>query len=83
MLAVAMQEATDILSFRDLIDRMGGILALRTALGLEYVTAQKMYQRDSVAVRHWPALIEHARSKGIAVGPDDLMRLKAPAPEAA
>lgn len=71
-----MHEHHPINSFRDLIDRMGGITPFRTALGIEYVTAQKMRQRDSIAPKHWPDVIAHARGLGIQITADDLMRMK-------
>jgi hypothetical protein len=63
-------------TFRELIDRWGGIPAFRDDMGVPYVTAQKMYQRNSVAVTYWPTLLEKARDRGIHVDADGLVAMR-------
>lgn len=62
-------------SFKALIEGIGGIPVLQSELGLRYVTAQKMYQRNRIAVRHWPKVIEVANERGIPVTADTLVRM--------
>jgi len=64
-------------TFRELISDWGGIPAFADDLNLGYVTAQKMHQRDSVAVRHWPALLQKAAGRGIYLTSDRLLEMKA------
>jgi hypothetical protein len=64
-------------TFRELIDRFGGIPAIQSDLGVPYVTAQKMYQRDSIAVRHWPRLMSAAAARDIRVTADALVKMAA------
>jgi hypothetical protein len=63
-------------TFRELIDRWGGIPAFRDDMGVPYVTAQKMYQRNSVAVTYWPQLMEKAKDRGISVDAQTLVAMR-------
>lgn len=63
-------------SFRELIDLWGGVPSFRKDMGLAYVTAQKMYQRNSIAATHWQKLIELAPQRDIEIDPATLVRLK-------
>lgn len=49
---------------------------LSAALGVPYVNARKMRERESVNPVHWPALIEAASEKGIELEYTDLVAMK-------
>ncbi len=72
-------------TFRTLIDRIGGVPAFAAATGIGEFAAKKMRDRNSVAVGHWPAVIQAARGVGLILTTDDLvnMKLRAKAPEMA
>lgn len=63
-------------TFRTLIDRMGGVVAFAGKIGIGEFAAKKMRDRNSVAVDHWPALIEAARTDGMILTTDDLVNMK-------
>ncbi len=50
-------------------------LDLSADLDVPYVTARKMRERESVGVKHWPALIEKAEAKGIILEYSDLVAM--------
>lgn len=52
-------------TFCELITTWGGVPAFKADLGLKYVTAQKMWQRNSVAPRYWDVLIKKGRIRGL------------------
>ena len=62
--------------FRELIEAWGGIPRLADDLGVPYVAAQKMFQRNSIAAWHWPKLLQMASGKGILLTADRLVAMK-------
>lgn len=64
-------------TFRDMIENWGGIPAFAEDIGVGYVTAQKMWQRNSVAVRHWPVLLQKATGRDVFLTSDRLLEMKA------
>lgn len=63
-------------TFRELIEFWGGIPAFADDLGVAYVAAQKMWQRNSVAAWHWPKLLQMAAGKGVLLTADRLVGMK-------
>lgn len=51
-------------------------LQLSADLGVSYVTARKMRERESVGIAHWPKLIETARRKGFKLSYDRLVAMR-------
>lgn len=49
---------------------------LSEALGVPYVNARKMRERESVSATYWVALIEAAHAKGIDLEYSDLVAMK-------
>lgn len=49
---------------------------LSEALGVPYINARKMRERESVNPVHWPALIDAASAKGIELEYSDLVAMK-------
>lgn len=72
-------------TFRTLIDQLGGIPALASALGIPENTAKLMRFRNSIAVSHWEKLTKAAHKAGIKITDADLraMWVKAERPKAA
>lgn len=56
-------------TFRDLIDSMGGVSAFAAKTGIGDYAAKKMRDRNSIAVKHWPAVLK--ASDGLTT--DDLL----------
>lgn len=52
-------------------------LQLSADLGVSYVTARKMRERESVGIVHWPRLIEKAKKRGIRLSYDRLVAMRA------
>jgi hypothetical protein len=63
-------------TFRTLIDRMGGVSSFADKLGVGEFAAKKMRDRNSVAVDHWPALIDAARIDGLIFTTDDFVNMQ-------
>lgn len=61
-------------NFPDLLSHWS-TLELSADLAVPYVTARKMRERESVGVKHWPALIEKAEAKGIVLEYSDLVAM--------
>lgn len=51
-------------------------LELASDLGVPYVTARKMRERQSVSIIHWPKLIERAKGRGHVLSYDDLVAMR-------
>lgn len=49
--------------------------ALSEDLGVPYVNAQAMKARGSIAVDHWPKLLQLLKARGYALTTDDLARM--------
>ena len=65
-------------SFGDLFKRLGGYAVVAEALGFAHSSAvSEMRRRNSVPVRHWPALIAKARELAIPLDEAELARLHA------
>jgi hypothetical protein len=61
------------MSFRSIIDGLGGVTAVQRALGhANRTTVQGWYQRNAVPVKQWPALIAAFASAPVKVTRDDL-----------
>jgi len=63
-------------TFRDLIDRLGGVSSFAAETGIGEHSAKKMRDRNSIAVAHWPAVIGAARKHGLSLSSDDLLAMK-------
>lgn len=63
-------------TFRTLIDHFGGVVAFATATGIGEFAAKKMRDRNSVAVKHWPVVIDAAKGIGLILTSDDLVNMK-------
>ena len=63
-------------NFEELLNLWESPKALSDDIAIPYVSAQMMKFRSSVAVRHWPAIIEAARRRGVPLTMDDLVRMK-------
>lgn len=50
-----------------IIEELGGISAVATAIGKRYSTASEMKRSRSIPVRYWPTLIERARKLGLPI----------------
>lgn len=70
-------------TFRALIDRFGGVLSFAGKTGLGEHAVKKMRDRNSIAVEHWPVVIEASRDVGLILTSDDLLRMKVRNREAA
>mgnify|MGYP006204466211 CR=1 FL=1 len=51
-------------------------LELSADLDVQYVTARKMRERQSVGTQHWPRLTDAARAKGISITQEDLLAMR-------
>lgn len=72
-------------TFRKLIEQLGGVNTFAAKMGLGEFAAKKMRDRNSVAVEHWPRLIDVAREDGLILTTDDFVNMKlarAASPEA-
>lgn len=49
---------------------------LSEALGVPYINARKMRERESVSAVHWPVLIDAAAAKGVDLEYSDLVAMK-------
>lgn len=63
-------------TFAGLIASMGGVIAFAAKVGIGEHAAKKMRDRDSIAVEHWPAVIEAAAAEGIALTSDDFVDMR-------
>lgn len=63
-------------TFRALIARLGGVSAFADKTRIGEFAAKKMRDRNSIAVPHWPIVIEAARDDGLILTSDDLMNMK-------
>ena len=70
-------------TFRKLIEQLGGVNSFADKMGLGEFAAKKMRDRNSVAVDHWPRLIEVARADGLILTTDEFVNMKLRAREAA
>lgn len=52
-------------SFSDIIAAFGGVVPFREAMGLPYVNASQMKQRDSIPAGYWPKVVDEAARLGI------------------
>ncbi len=64
-------------SFRDVIDSWPSKAALGAALGLPTPHIQKMRDRDSIAAKHWLALLADAQKRSIRIDAVRLVELAA------
>jgi hypothetical protein len=62
-------------SFGHLIQALGGPSVFAARMNLRRITAQKMQDRNSIAPRHWRALIQVASEQGISLNEDTLLRM--------
>ncbi len=62
-------------TFRALIHRLGGVNSFAAKMGFGEFAAKKMRDRNSVAVKHWPKLIEVARADGLILTSDDFVNM--------
>lgn len=66
----------------DIIDKFGGNTAFAAVLGARHSsTASEMKRRNSIPVRHWPAIIAAAAERGIPLSYDDLVRIHTVGPD--
>jgi hypothetical protein len=63
-------------TFDDLLSLWASPKELSLALGVSYIDAYAFKRRGTVAVRHWPKLIEGAREKGLNLTAEDLLKMK-------
>jgi hypothetical protein len=63
-------------TFRTLIDHFGGVSSFASATRIGEFAAKKMRDRNSIAVKHWPAVIEAAKPVGLILTTDDLVNMK-------
>lgn len=63
-------------TFKKLIEDLGGVSAFAGKMRLGEFAAKKMRDRNSVAVDHWPALIEVAEGEGITLEYSDLVTMR-------
>jgi hypothetical protein len=63
-------------TFRKLIEQLGGVKPFAAKMGLPPNTAKMMRDRNSVAVEHWPLLIDVAREDGLLLTTDDFVNMK-------
>lgn len=66
-------------TFTDLIAALGGVAQFSAATGINEHTAKKMRDRNSIAPKHWPAVIAAASAAGLPLSADDLLRMRVPA----
>lgn len=59
-------------TFEDVLALWDTPKALSEALGVPYINAQAMKARGSIAVGHWPKVVELLRGLGYSVSTDDL-----------
>ncbi len=52
-------------NFIDVIDQWPSLQSFATDIGVLYVTAQLMRHRNSIAAKHWKAVVEGARQRKI------------------
>ena len=69
-------------TFEDLIEQWG-IAQFADDLGINYSTANAMKQRNSVAVKYWPQIIQAAPRRGFKLSPVALLTMKVAAGQAA
>lgn len=63
-------------TFRALIDRIGGVAVFASATGINEHSAKKMRDRNSIAVKHWPVVIEVAKQRAaLLLTTDDLVSM--------
>lgn len=66
-------------TFSQLIDECGGVQAVSDALGVADSHVRVMKARNSIAVDHWPKLIDLAAAKGLeGVTFQSLLALRSP-----
>lgn len=63
-------------TFRALVAHFGGVNSFASKVGVGEFAAKKMRDRNSIAVRHWPAVITAAREEGLILVTDDLVNMK-------
>lgn len=63
-------------TFEDVLALWEKPKALSDDLGVPYVNAQAMKSRKSIAVDHWPRLIELLAERGYTVSTDDLLAMR-------
>lgn len=62
-------------TFEDVLSLWESPKALSDALGVPYINAQAMKARKSIAVDHWPKLIEALKSQGYSLSNDELVAM--------
>lgn len=62
-------------TFRTLIASLGGVAAFADKTGIGEFAAKKMRDRNSIAVKHWPAVLLAASDGGIVLTNDDLVAM--------
>lgn len=62
-------------TFDDVLEVWEKPKALSDDLGVPFVNAQAMKARKSIAVDHWPKLIELLKARGYSLTTDDLARM--------
>ena len=62
-------------TFNDVLALWEKPKALSDDLGVPYVNAQAMKARGSIAVDHWPRLLELLKVRGYTLTTDDLARM--------
>lgn len=59
-----------------IIDALGGNRTFAELIGAPHQsTASEMKRRKSIPVRYWPVVLEAARTKGLTLSSDDLVRM--------
>lgn len=66
----------ELMTFDDVLALWDKPKALSDDLGVPYVNAQAMKARGSIAVDHWPRLLNLLRERGYALSTDDLLAMK-------
>lgn len=62
-------------TFRTLVNALGGVSQFAEKIGVGAFAAKKMRDRNSIAVRYWPAVIAASVAEGIDLTTDDLMQM--------
>ncbi|MRX33188.1 hypothetical protein GJR93_09200 [Aminobacter sp. MDW-2] len=65
----------------DIFDTFGGTGAVARIINVKHSAASEMRRRQSIPVKYWPSLIEHAKATGAALDSDALVRVHLPASE--
>lgn len=61
---------------REIIKKFGGIRPLATALGFSpHTRVQQWYERESIPLRHAPAILQAAKKRKISLKMDDFFEV--------